>query len=88
MVRILGMDCFADANKIQKEVGYLPGELALMEDMSGIGFLRMMAGIRNMKDTSRMEELIQLFSLDAGQKIRRHEQGNQAEGWACLCFDA
>ena len=71
IVRILGMDCFADASKIQKEVGYLPGELALMEDMSGIGFLRMMAGIRNMKDTSRMEELIQLFSLDAGQKIRR-----------------
>ena len=35
-VWILGMDCFADASKIQKEVGYLPGELALMEDMSGI----------------------------------------------------
>lgn len=84
MVRILGMDCFADANKIQKEVGYLPGELALMEDMSGIGFLRMMAGIRNMKDTSRMEELIQLFSLDAGQKIRRMSKGTkQKVGLVC-----
>ena len=83
-VRILGMDCFADASKIQKEVGYLPGELALMEDMSGIGFLRMMAGIRNMKDTSRMEELIQLFSLDAGQKIRRMSKGTkQKVGLVC-----
>lgn len=84
MVQILGMDCFADASKIQKEVGYLPGELALMEDMSGIGFLRMMAGIRNMKDTSRMEELIQLFSLDAGQKIRRMSKGTkQKVGLVC-----
>lgn len=83
-VRILGMDRFADASKIQKEVGYLPGELALMEDMSGIGFLRMMAGIRNMKDTSRMEELIQLFSLDAGQKIRRMSKGTkQKVGLVC-----
>ena len=83
-VWILGMDCFADASKIQKEVGYLPGELALMEDMSGIGFLRMMAGIRNMKDTSRMEELIQLFSLDAGQKIRRMSKGTkQKVGLVC-----
>lgn len=78
------MDRFADASKIQKEVGYLPGELALMEDMSGIGFLRMMAGIRNMKDTSRMEELIQLFSLDAGQKIRRMSKGTkQKVGLVC-----
>ena len=83
-VRILGMDCFADASKIQKEVGYLPGELALMEDMSGIGFLRMMAGIRNMKDTTRMEELIQLFSLDASQEIRRMSKGTkQKVGLVC-----
>ena len=36
--KILGLDCFAQSSKIRSNVGYLPGELALMEDMSGEGF--------------------------------------------------
>lgn len=86
-VRILGMDCFADASKIQKEVGYLPGELALMEDERDWIF----------KDDGRNPQHEGYYqngrtdpAVFAGCRSEDppHEQGNQTEGWACLFFDA
>lgn len=63
---ICGMDCFQKHNKIQSFLGYLPGEIALMENMSGMEYLNFMADMKGMKDKSRMKELIEYFELDAG----------------------
>lgn len=73
--RILGMDCFTEASLIQKEVGYLAGELAFMDDMSGRKFLEFLAEMRGIKDLSRMEELIERFELNPQGRMRKMSKG-------------
>ena len=40
-VRIKGMDCFKKSSEIQKSLGYLPGEISFMEDMTGNEFINL-----------------------------------------------
>lgn len=81
---ILGMDCFAQAAAIQARVGYLPGELSLMDDLTGDGFLRFMAQMRGMKDLGAAGELKELFRLDGRQSLRKMSKGTrQKVGLVC-----
>lgn len=81
---ILGMDCFAQAAAIQARVGYLPGELSLMDDLTGDGFLRFMAQMRGMKDLGTAGELKELFRLDGRQSLRKMSKGTrQKVGLVC-----
>lgn len=81
---ILGMDCFAQAAAIQARVGYLPGELSLMDDLTGDGFLRFMAQMRGMTDLGTAGELKELFRLDGRQSLRKMSKGTrQKVGLVC-----
>ena len=81
---ILGMDCFAQAAAIQARVGYLPGELSLMDDLTGDGFLRFMAQMRGMMDLGTAGELKELFRLDSRQSLRKMSKGTrQKVGLVC-----
>ena len=81
---ILGMDCFAQAAAIQARVGYLPGELSLMDDLTGDGFLRFMAQMRGMMDLGTAGELKELFRLDGRQSLRKMSKGTrQKVGLVC-----
>lgn len=83
-ISILGMDCFRDAAKIQTSLGYLPGEIAFMDEMTGIQFLRFSAGMKGLRDFARAQELIQYFDLDASVKIRKMSKGmKQKLGIVC-----
>ena len=75
--RILEMDCFRDAKKIQAHVGYLPGELALPDDMTGEQFLWFMAGMKGVSDLTEARRLSDLFELDGKQRIRRMSKGTK-----------
>ena len=44
--RICGMESFSNYDKIMGKVGYLPGEIALPEGLTGTEFLGMMAELR------------------------------------------
>ncbi|MFZ3579421.1 ABC transporter ATP-binding protein [Virgibacillus sp. DJP39] len=72
---INGVDCWKNSSEIQKSVGYLPGETAFLEGMSGQEFLMLLAGMRKLKDTSRQKELIERFQLDAKTPIRKMSKG-------------
>ena len=81
---ILGMDCFARAAAIQAHVCYLPGELSLMDDLTGDGFLRFMANMRGMADLGAAGELKELFRLDGRQRLRKMSKGTrQKVGLVC-----
>ena len=81
---ILGMDCFAQAAAIQARVGYQPGELSLMDDLTGDGFLRFMAQMRGMMDLGTAGELKELFRLDGRQSLRKMSKGTrQKVGLVC-----
>lgn len=73
--RIAGMDCFTQRSIIQEKVGYLAGELAFMDDMTGRKFLEFMAQMKGIRDLSRMEELIERFELNPQGKMRKMSKG-------------
>lgn len=74
-VTILGRDCFQDCASIQKTLGYLPGEIAFMEDMDGMAFLHFLADMKQIKDFSIAEKLIQYFELDPKGKMKKMSKG-------------
>lgn len=81
---IEGMPCFADRAPIQRTLGYLPGEIACMDEMTGTAFLEFMARMKQMHDRTRMRELIDYFELDAGRRIRKMSKGTkQKVGLVC-----
>lgn len=81
------MDCFNDASKVQNYVGYLPGEIAFMEDMTGMEFISFMAKMKNMKDLSTAQELIHFFDLDPSHKIKKMSKGmKQKIGLVVACM--
>lgn len=72
---MLGQDCFLQAQKIQKRTGYLAGELAFPEDMTGLEFLKFMAELKGMKDQKRMKDLMERFELKPQGKMRKMSKG-------------
>lgn len=76
-VSILGMDCFKEADKIQKSLGYLPGEIAFMDSMSGIEFIRFIAKMKKMEGLGRAEELMKKFDLNPSGKIKKMSKGTK-----------
>lgn len=83
-VKISGMDCFKDADRIEKTLGYLPGEIAFMDDMSGLEFIKFIANMKDMKDFSKAKELMEFFELDANGKISKMSKGmKQKIGIVC-----
>jgi ABC-2 type transport system ATP-binding protein len=72
---IRGLDCRTQAAQIQKFCGYLPGEIAFIEGLTGIDFLKLMAEMRGVRTTTRRDQLLELLELDPGGKIRRMSKG-------------
>lgn len=82
-----GLDCWKDAAAIQKNLGYLPGEIAFMEHMTGLQLIRFMAELRGMKDLGKADALIDRFELDTRGKIRKMSKGmKQKLGLVCAFF--
>lgn len=83
-VFINGLDCFKEADKIQSNLGYLPGEIAFMDDMTGIEFIKFIANMKKLKDFTRAEELMKFFELDPRGKINKMSKGmKQKIGIVC-----
>jgi len=73
--KILGMDCFKESASIQEKIGYLPGEIAFMDNMTGEEFIQFMAKMKNIKDLHYARELISYFSINTKVKIKKMSKG-------------
>lgn len=67
--------CFNDASIIQKNLGYISGEIAFIDSMKGIEFLKLMAALRNLNDFTKMHELINYLELDPSGYIKKMSKG-------------
>lgn len=72
---INGMDCWKNRTDVQKNLGYIPGEMAFFDDMTGEDFLSFIAKYRKMKGTGRTKELLDRFELDARPKLKKMSKG-------------
>ena len=73
--KIDGIDCRKKAAKLQSIIGYLPGETAFLDNMTGIEFLRFMGDMRGTKDMTARDNLIDRLELDARGKIKKMSKG-------------
>lgn len=70
-----GLDCFTKAPEIQKSLGYIPGEIAFLDDMKGEEFLRFMHDMRGTKDRTKEKRLMEMFELEPKGEIRKFSKG-------------
>lgn len=81
---VLGLDCFNQRAQIQGHLGYLPGEISIADDMTGIAFLTFMAKMKGIRNLDYMHQLIERFQLDPKPKIRKMSKGTkQKVGLVC-----
>ena len=81
---ILGLDCTSKAAVIQRDLGYIPGEIAFMDDMTGWSFIKFMAAYRGLQSLDRAEELMARFELDPRGKLKKMSKGmKQKIGIVC-----
>ncbi len=73
--RINGLDCWSSAATIQERLGYVPGESAFFDNMTGMQFMTFVAEMRGTTDTRRRDRLIERFELEGDSKIRKMSKG-------------
>lgn len=64
-------------SQMLKDVGYLPGEVALPEALTGIQFLDMMAEMKQLKDNKKRDDLLERFELNPNQSTKRMSIGEK-----------
>ena len=72
---IMGLESFDNYAKFMSSVGYLPGEIALPSGLTGYEFINMMKTLKNVKDDTFLNHLIELFELDARGETKRMSLG-------------
>jgi len=72
---INGLDCWAKSAEIQTKLGYIAGEIAFFDEMTGTAFLKFVAKYRGMSGFGRMEELLRRFDLDPKGRIKKMSKG-------------
>lgn len=73
--QINNLECWTHAAKVQEQLGYLPGEISFLDNMNGLEFLNLLAGMRKLRSLARCNELIDRFDLDAKMPIRKMSKG-------------
>jgi ABC-2 type transport system ATP-binding protein len=74
---IKNMDSAKHADQIMKNVGYLPGELPLPDNMTGSEFIKYQEGLRGKKNRSYANKLIKMFDLNPYIKIKKMSFGTK-----------
>ncbi len=81
---IQGMDCWTKQKDIQSNLGYLPGEIAFPDGLTGLQFIKDIADLRGMKDLGRAQEIMDIFQLNAKGGMKRMSKGmKQKVGIVC-----
>ena len=74
---MLGLDSRRDSVAIHGRIGYLPGELAMYEKMTGRELLGYLAALRGVDASREVVSLAERFDLDLDRKIRAYSSGNR-----------
>jgi len=72
---INGLDSRLECKEIHKTLGYLPGEISFFDDMTGNEFMNFMQNLRNNKDKTIRNQLINRFELESDRKIQKMSKG-------------
>ncbi|MBD3917235.1 ABC transporter ATP-binding protein [Paenibacillus sp. PR3] len=72
---INGLDCWKEQGAVQRMVGYLPGEIAFIEGMTGRSFLSFIAAMQRGDSSDKRARLIERLQFDDTTPIRKMSKG-------------
>ena len=76
-IRVFGLNPHVEGVRVHARVGYLPGELAMYERMTGEDYLRTFSSLRGAVDLAHVRELAERLLLDLTVKIQELSHGNK-----------
>lgn len=78
-VSLLGGDPWRDAVRLHRRIAYVPGDVTLWPNLTGMQAIDFLARLRgeDTVDEERRDELIERFELDPHKKARTYSKGNR-----------
>ena len=77
VAKVFGMDAHRQSRDIRRRIGYLPGDLALYENLKGADMLRYMGNLRGGVEWNDVQQLAERLHSDLSRPIRTLSQGNR-----------
>ncbi len=77
ILKVYGFDSFKEYDKFFDKIGYIPGEIALPEGLSGTEFIDMMASLRKVNNAPRLNELLELFEFSPNMETKKMSLGDK-----------
>jgi ABC-2 type transport system ATP-binding protein len=75
--RVFGIEASADPVAIHRRIGYVPGEFALYDRLTGRQTLEYFANLRGGVDRAYQDSLIARFDLDPSRRFNQYSKGNK-----------
>ena len=75
--RVFGVESSADPVAIHRRIGYIPGEFALYDRLTGGQTLEYFANLRGGVDRAYQRSLVERFELDPSRRFREYSKGNK-----------
>ena len=76
-IKVFGLETFKNYYKILDKIGYLPGEIALPEGLTGWEFIKMMWSLRKVENRERLDYLLDMFKLDPSIETKKMSLGDK-----------
>jgi len=83
---VLGLDSVRDSVEIHRRTGYLPGELALWERMTGRELLEYLGSLRGGLDRAAVDRLDERLDVDLDRRIGDLSHGNRTKLGLIVAF--
>jgi len=74
---VFGIESSVDPVAIHRRIGYLPGEFALYDRLTGLQTLTYFANLRGGVDQAYQQSLIERFDLDPTRRFKEYSKGNK-----------
>lgn len=74
-ISVNNLDSWKEKEKVKENIGYLAGEIALPNDMTGLQYLKLISKMRKMKSFEYADELLKYFKIDPDVKIKSMSKG-------------
>lgn len=75
--KVFGLESFHNYYKILESVGYLPGEIALPEGLTGWEFIKMMSDLRKVDNKDLLNKLLEMFKLNPSGETKKMSLGDK-----------
>lgn len=83
---LLGLDSHADAVEIRRHIGYLPSDLSMYQNLTGMDMITYFANLRGGVDRLFVDQLADRLQADLSKKIGDYSSGNRQKVGLILAF--